>query len=78
MELSVARCRFRIRTSASPAQKIPGLTNPALKIELKVPGLKVPAITVPAIKIAQKIPALKIPGVIHKLPEQGPIETDGS
>jgi hypothetical protein len=61
-----------------PGQKIPGLTVPAIKIEQKVPALKVPAILNPAIKIAQKIPVLKIPGVIHKLPEQGPIETDGS
>src|SRR5882724_6594538 len=51
-----------------PGQKIPGLTNPAIKIAQKLPGLKVAAITNPAIKIAQKIPDLKIAGVIHELP----------
>jgi hypothetical protein len=52
----------------NPGQKVPGLTNPAIKIALKVPALKVPGLNnIPAIKIDHKIPQLKIPGVIHKV-----------
>jgi hypothetical protein len=61
--------------SIGPGNKIPGLTNPALKIAQKVPGLKVSAVEWPALKIAQKVPALKIPGVIHKVSES-PILTE--
>jgi hypothetical protein len=46
-----------------PGGSVPGLTNPALKVQQGVPALKV----VPALKIAQTTAALKIPSVIFNI-----------